>query len=293
MNKKKIFKIIYEGLILILGNALMAFSYRVLIIEANIMTGGMGGIALIFDKVFHIDISFVIAILAWILFFIGWFFFGKKFALHTLVATLFYPIFVFLFGYIDFSPILHQNIGSDYGLSLIYVIVAAIIQGFGLGIVFRIGGSTGGVDILCLLISRKTKWKLDTVVFLVDGVIIALGLFSFTWVEIFLGIFCAWLASKVIDFVLLSGTGSIIITIISKENDSINDYIQHQLERGATFIKGIGGYTGEDRMILQVVVSKYEYHRLLAFINSKDKNAFVTSVSAREIYGNGFKEYMK
>lgn len=273
-----------------LGNALMAFSYGVFTVQANLMTGGLGGIALLFDKLFKIDISLIILILSWLLFFIGWLFLGTKFALHTLFSTIFYPLFVLLFTKVPLFYETFQAVNNDYGLQIIYALVAAMLAGIGLGIVFKIGGSTGGVDILCWLISKKFKITLGVVVFIIDFIVIALGFFAFSWIEVVVGILSSFLASKIIDIVLLNGSTSIVVNVVSEEVEEINKFVIDVLERGSTFYLAKGGYTDNDKKVLQVVLNRREYPLLMGAIHKIDKTAFVTVLTTFKTLGNGFRD---
>lgn len=286
-DKLKIVNIIAFNVV---GNALLAFSL-VFILKADLMVGGMAGVGVIFNR--WLDISIVITILTWVLFLVGYVFLGKKFAAQTLISTILYPLFVALFNIIIAkNPSLILEVKNDIAKQLIYAIVAGTISGLGLGLVFKIGGSTGGFDVLSILISKKLKIKLSHAVFLLDSIVIACGLIvGHDWINIVIGLMSSMLASILINRVIIGGEKSVIVEIISDQYLTINEYIQNVMERGSTLYNAKGGWKNEDRIVLQVAVSQREYYDLIVFIHKVDKSAFVVSIAAHEVFGNGFKQY--
>lgn len=282
---------IKELFIIILGNALMGLAY-LFILRANLITGGMGGIAIVIEKLSGFDVSLIIFILNWLLFLLGLIILGKKFALKTILSAICYPLFVFLFHFIPESVIANVN-QVDTARQLIYALVSGAISGVGLGIVFKIGGSTGGVDIIAIIINKKTRIRLDKIVFYIDGIIIASGLFVINWVNVVIGLISALITSMLINRIIIGGTETVMVQIISNKHYEINDFIINKMERGATYIPALGGYQQEDRLVLQTVITIREYPLLIEYIHKTDKQAFVTSFNAKDIYGNGFSEFNK
>ena len=289
-------KEIKKYLLLLVSNFCLALALIAFINNADVMTGGLGGISIIVEKLlpnYEYINSLVITGLSWVLFFIGWLFKGRKFALKTLFSTITYPLFITLFEYIFNHYSIINPAFNDTGLKVIYAILAGIFIGIGLGLAFKVGGSTGGVDIPAVIISEKFHISIDKVVFFIDAFIIVGGFFVLPFINVVIGVFSNIVYTFVIDKIIVGGKRSIFVQIISKRNDEINEFIQKTINRGSTFFNVKGGYKGEDHTLLEVIVYRREYAQLIDFIHSIDESAFVISLDAKEVFGEGFKQYDK
>lgn len=297
---KKNSKEIKKYLWLLVANFFLAVALIAFINNAGIMTGGLGGISIIvehFFPQFDYITSLVITGLSWILFFIGWIFKGRKFAFKTLFSTITYPLFItlleiFTHNNVLFPPAIIDGV-RDTGLQLVYAILAGGFVGAGLGIAFKVGGSTGGVDIPSIIIAEKYHISIDKVIFVIDALIIAGGLFVLPFTSVVIGILSNVVYTYVIDRIIVGGKKSLLVQIISDKIDVINDYIKNNMDRGSTFINVVGGYQGAEHRLLEVAVYRREYSQLISFIHSIDENAFVISLEAKEVFGEGFKQYDK
>lgn len=290
-NKKEIKKYIS----LLMSNFCLAFALIAFVNNAHIMTGGLGGITIIVNSFFpNFDYitSFVITGLSWVLFFIGWIFKGKKFALKTLFSTITYPMWIFVLELI-FSNVIFLPEATDTGMKLLYACLAGTFIGFGLGTAFKVGGSTGGLDIPSVIIAEKFHISIDKVVFIIDAFIIVGGLFALDLISVIIGVISNVIYSYVIDKVLIGSKRSLLVQVISSKNDLINDFVQKKLDRGSTFFNVKGGYSGNDHNLLEIAVYRREYAELIEFIHSIDENAFVITLDAKEVFGEGFKQYDK
>jgi uncharacterized membrane-anchored protein YitT (DUF2179 family) len=236
--------------------------------------------------------SYVVTATSILFFIIGLIFKGKNFALKTLFGTICYPLFVGLIEwFLEIIPIIEP--ATDTGMQIVYSIVAGVFVGLGLGLAFKVGGSTGGVDIPAVIIAEKFHISIDKVVFVIDAVIIALGIIPLGLMNVIIGLISNIVYTVIIDRVLVGGKKSIFVQIISKENEKINNFIQNELDRGSTFFNVQGGYKGDEHRLLEVIVYRREYSRLIDYIHSVDKNAFVISLESKEVFGEGFKQYDK
>ena len=142
MNLKK--QNIINILIIIIGNLSLALATSMFILPHNIVTGGTSGLSIVLDGFFDLNPQLIITITTWLLFFIGLVIIGKKFALRTLLSTFLYPGFVTLFSNLNYI----NDLSSEVTNPLLATLVGAILAGFGLGIVYRVGASTGGFDVI-------------------------------------------------------------------------------------------------------------------------------------------------
>ena len=279
-------KLISHTILVLLGNALLAIGYAAFAIPTNLIVGGATGMALVIEHITSIDYALIVFVINMLMLVIGYYVLGKAFAIGTLLSSFAFPAFLSLF---ENMPIL-QNISDDILLCTVW---PGIFVGLGLGLAFKVGGSTGGVDIPAVIIAEKFHISIDKVVFVIDAIIIAIGIIPLGLMNVIIGLISNIVYTLVIDRVLVGGKKSIFVQIISKENEKINEFIQTKLDRGSTYFNVKGGYKGDEHKLLEVIVYRREYSQLIDFIHSVDANAFVISLESKEVFGEGFKQYDK
>lgn len=267
-------------ILIILGNFILAFSVAVFILPYNILSGGVAGIAVVFNSLMGLNKEIVVNFLVIALFLIGWLILGKEFAIKTFVSSVFYPLFLSLI--MDFMPVFEID-------SLLASLYGGLIAGVGIGIVMRTGASTGGMDIPPLILNKVTNIKVSTLVIIIDALTVMLGFLAFGLEEILIGFISVFATGYTIDKVLLFG-GSISksVQIISDNPDEIVSAIHNKLDRGTTLTEATGGFTGKKRIVILVVVSQNQYNELIDIVNSIDKEAFVITTDATSVHGEGF-----
>lgn len=267
-------------ILIILGNFILAFSVAVFILPYNILSGGVAGIAVVFNSLMGLNKEIVVNFLVIALFLIGWLILGKEFAIKTFVSSVFYPLFLSLI--MDFMPVFEID-------ALLASLYGGLIAGVGIGIVMRTGASTGGMDIPPLILNKVTNIKVSTLVIIIDALTVMLGFLAFGLEEILIGFISVFATGYTIDKVLLFG-GSISksVQIISDNSDEIVSAIHNKLDRGTTLTEATGGFTGKKRIVILVVVSQNQYNELIDIVNSIDKEAFVITTDATSVHGEGF-----
>ena len=278
---------IINGLIITLGNVFLAIGIGLFILPFGIDNGGISGISVILQRFF--DPVLVITVLNWILFFTGWIFLKKEFALKTLISVIVYPV---ILNFLYHSP-LPELIKNEVNNPLLAAILGALAVGVGLGIVYRVGGSTGGVDVISVLLYRFKGIKISLSTFFVDFIIVTLGLFTVSIGSALYGIICVILTSYLIEVVTIMGNSSYMIHIVSKEYKLINEYIINDLSRGSTIIQVKGGFDNTDKQMIEVIISEKEFYKVKTAIEKIDKEAFVSVYKAVNVYGNGFQKLTK
>lgn len=296
MNKKNILKNLKKTLLVIIGSLVLSFGTAIFFIPNEIVSGGMPGIAVIFNYLFNWDEEIVIAVATWTLFFIGFIVLGKKFALQTLCSTIVYPIGVFLFGLLyDNFDFLHLNSSTILGLNNVNVndLLAALFGGFftgtGVALTFLGGGSTGGVDIPALILQKYAKVKVALGSLVMDVLVIIAGLISIKRLDLALvGIVGAFTTAFVMDKVLIGNKSSYVAYIISDKYEEINEYILKEMDRGTTLLDVVGGYSGNDIKMITACFDYREYTLLQSGLEKIDPDAFIFIVKAHKVKGNGF-----
>jgi uncharacterized membrane-anchored protein YitT (DUF2179 family) len=303
LTKVDIWRYIKNFCLVMIGTLVLAFGTAVFLVPYELVTGGISGIAIVLNSFFEIVLSisygedFFITLLTWVLFFLGWIFLGKDFAAKTLISTIFYPIMYIWCTYLVDPElnILHgyfiiQN--SEYHdiAVLLAATLGGVCVGVGCAIAFKGGGSTGGVDVLALLLCKVfKKIKSSHIIFAIDAVIVILGIFVIQdMVLSLLGIVSAFLCAMMIDKVFLGNDGAYVAQIVSEEYEIISKGIIKQLDRTATVVDVVGAYSKEPKKMLIVSFSMREYSDLVSIINHADPSAFLTITRAYENHGEGW-----
>lgn len=269
-------------LYVVLGNIILAAGVSFFIVPNNILSGGVAGIAVAIAPVINISTTMIINGLTFILFIGGILVLGKNFAIKTLLSTILYPTFVSVFSVM--SETIH--ITSDPMIASIY---GGILVGAGVGLVFKTGASTGGMDIPPLIAHKYTHIPLATLVLVTDGLTVMLGLSIYGIEPALIGLISVWTSSYMVNKMLMLGLSEAkSLMIISDKYEEILSQIATQVDRGATIINAEGGYKRDKRPVLMVVILKKQFPLVNRIITSIDPGAFVIVNDVNEVQGEGF-----
>ncbi len=268
-----------EYVLLLAGAFILASSFNLFLSPNQIASGGVAGISIIVEELTGFKPAFIQWILNGLLFAAGLTVLGGDFAIKTAVGTMIFPFFVWL---TEGWPAPTDNV-------MLAALYGGIGTGVGLGFVFRARGSTGGLALAAQLIHRWTGWSLGMAVALLDGLVIVGAGIVFTPEIALFALISLYIASKTIDILQSGFTFSKVAYVISKESEAISQAVLHDLDRGLTKLNGTGGYTGDSRTILMIVVSQAEVSRLKTIVKAIDPEAFVMISDTKEVLGEGFK----
>lgn len=295
-NKKSIKRSLIRILYVILGSAILGLGAGFFLGPHNIVSGGLTGIGIIFQALFNWNLDTVVWILQIAFFFLGFIFLGKNMALKTIVATIVYPATLTLGGYLASLDILGFSTffeASNAMGQILAAVFGGVFVGAGVGLTFLGGGSTGGVDILVLIIQKFTKSRTSKLTFLVDGLIVLAGLAAMGDIGITLiGIVSAFITAIMIDKIF-DTENNVIVSIISKKYAELNKIILEKLDRGSTIVDATGGYSQQGVKMLQVVLERREYYVLEDIIAEEDPQAFMFMSKVSSVRGEGFKAHTK
>jgi len=271
---------------ILVGCALFGLGFSVFLAPSGLNAGGVSGIGMIFVELFEVGtVGGFVAVINIPLFLLAAFLLGKKFFLGSFVGMTFLSVFIDLFAVIP-------PIGLDPLLCALY---GGALAGTGLGIVFAVGASTGGSDIVVRIL--KKRWQnipigrigifFDMTVATITGIVfhdIACALYS--GVAIFV-------TGKVIDVVVYSFDYSKVALIISDHYQEVAARIATQLDRGATFLKGEGSFTGAEKTVILTAVKRQQLAELKSLVSEIDPKAFIIVQEAHQVLGDGFSHYTK
>ena len=267
---------------IVLGNLAIAIGVSFFILPSNILSGGVAGIAVALEPVFHIEPRLVINGLTIGLYILGAVLLGKQFALKTFVSTIVYPLFINVLG-IWFADV---RITSNPLLASIY---GGIFVGTGIGLVYRVGGSTGGMDIPPLIINKYTHIPLSSLVMMIDGLTVLLGAIVYGIEASMIGLVSVWVCGQVINkLITLGAREAKNVLIISEKHDEVIQQIYQQIDRGVTILHATGAYTQQEKPVIMVVLYKKQFIELNRVIAAVDPEAFVIVSDVNEVQGRGF-----
>ncbi|CAH2715757.1 hypothetical protein BACCIP111895_02941 [Neobacillus rhizosphaerae] len=269
-------------LFILLGAAIMSFGLVNFNMQNKLAEGGFTGITLIFYFLINWDPSYTNLLLNIPLFFIGWRILGRNAFLYTIFGTVGVSIFLWIFQRFPID----MPLQSDLTLAALF---AGVFTGIGLGIIFRFGGTTGGVDIIARLVQKYVGWNMGKTMFIFDAVVIALSLFTYlNYKEAMYTLVAVFVGARVIDFMQEGAYSARGAMIISEKNEQIAKKIMDDMERGVTALRGYGSYTKSEREVLYCVVAKNEIMRLKNLITSVDPHAFISISIVHDVHGEGF-----
>lgn len=276
-------KRVYETIMIIIGNLILAFGLCAFVTPVGLISGGASGIGIAVKSITGINISYTVYVINFIMFVIGFIFLGKKFAFGTLLSTFLYPTFIALSERI---PQL-ANITNDILLSALY---GGLCIGLGLGLVLRVGASTGGMDIPPLLVNKKTGISVAWLINIFDcGILLLQVIFCPITIEAVLyGITVVIITTIVVDKVIILGETKILVLVISPKWQEIRKIIFDDINRGCTLLNVTTGYYQDKQLAVMAVVSKRELHLLNDMILEIDPTAFIISNETHSVKGRGF-----
>ena len=264
---------------LILGCLLVAIAYNLFLASNNIVAGGIGGIAIILNEVLGISNSLVILFFDILLLLLSYILLGKEKTKATILGSLLFPILV------ELTSNINSLIKLDTSQLLLSAVFGGVLYGFGLGIIFKAGFTTGGTDILNQIISKYLKIGIGKSMLICDGSIVLLSGLVFGPTRVMYSVIVLYIISLISDRVILGVSDSKAFYIVTDEEDAIKEYILKVLNHGVTVFNAKGGFTKGKQTVLMCVLPTKDYYRLKAGITEIDHNAFVVVTDAYEVFG--------
>ncbi len=269
-----------EAIYIIFGTFILVVSVRYFILPFNILSGGIAGIAVTLSPIIHLPKDVIANFLIIFMFLLGAMFLGKEFIIKTAFSSILYPVFLSIL--MRYPITLH----IDPILASVY---SGVLAGLGVGIVFRVNASTGGMDVPVLILNKLLKIPMHTLVLIIDAITVSLGFMVFGIESVLLGLISVYACSIVIDKILVfGGSKAISLHIISDNYEEISNMIHDELDRGSTLLEGFGGYTKKERPVLLCAIDAKEYPFMIERVGEIDKEAFIIANEANEVRGNGF-----
>lgn len=280
---KRVLPIISDYLLLTIGAILVAASVNMFFVPNNLVFGGIMGVAQLLNTFFGTPIGLVTLAANIPLFIIGWRQLGGLvFGVRTLYATVVLSLAIDLLA--PYMPAVSKQ-------PLLYILYGALLEGVGVGLVFRARGTTGGVDILARLIEQRFGIQPGRSMLVMNLAVFGVAFFSYGAEAVLYAILAAFIGSYVLDYTLSAGGSARQAMIVTTQPDGVTQALLHDLGRGVTILEGRGGYTGTQRAVLLCVVARSEVSFVKEIVSHVDQGAFMIIGDASEVFGEGFRTF--
>lgn len=280
MKKRVKHKIKIKELIeFIIGCFLVALAFNLFMSPNNLVAGGVSGFSLILKYFFGFNPSTIISIANILLIILSFLVLGKEKTKATILGSILFPIFIGLTEHFS------TYISFKESEIILIAIFGGVLQGLGAGLIFKAGYSTGGTDILNMIVSKIFKISLGNSMFFTDGIIIIIGAFVFGFNHLMYSFIILYLISTLTDRVVLGISDSKAFYIITSKEKEVKAFVINELSHGITEFNAKGGYNSENQTVLMSVVPTREYYKLKEGIYNIDKDAFFVVMDSYEVKG--------
>ena len=286
MKSSKALSVIWDYVLMTLGSFIFVMAWTSFLIPNGLASGGMTGLCTIIQYGTGIPVGLTYPLLNVLLLILGFFSLGKGFGFKTIYVL---AVTSILFEVLPMFPVLEV---TDFPDKLLVALVGAAMESIGIGLIMLRGGSTGGTDIIAMIINKYWPVSVGKVYLFTDIFIITLllvvpdkGIVDMIYAYVVMLGF-----SFGIDFVLLGNKSSVQILIFSSKYEEIANHIINNVGRGVTALQSMGWYSQKDSKVLLVITRKTEMNEIIHEIKNIDSRAFVSVASAHSVYGEGFEE---
>jgi uncharacterized membrane-anchored protein YitT (DUF2179 family) len=268
-----------KTMIVIVGAFLNALAINLFLIPANVYSSGFTGIAQLLSKVlteqtpFNVSMGLLLFLLNIPVAILGWFKVGRSFTIYSFLSVILSSVFL------ELVPI--TQVSTDILLNAVF---GGVILAVGVGLTLKWGASTGGLDIVAMVLSRMKDKPIGSYMFTLNGIIILTAGFLYGWEKALYTIVSLYASTRVID-AIHTRHAKLTAMIITKKANELKTAIHAQLVRGITMIPAKGGFSNEERDIMMIVITRYELFDLERIIKEIDPNAFTNIIQTTGIYG--------
>ena len=275
---------IRDFLFIVAGCLVQAVGMVVFMVPANLVSGGITGLAQVLNHLTGWPIG-VMTLLGNIpIMLLGWRYLGRlRFVLRTAAAIVFFSVFTDVLYYLFPDPALTDDL-------FLNTIFGAVIMGFGFGLVYLGGGTSGGTDVIDRILNQRLGFSITYSYMVSDIISILLGAIIFGWKLGLYAVIVVYISGKAAELVSEGSDSFRQAFIISNHHAEITEKILREMDHGVTVLHGAGGYSGSDKEVLYCVINRSEVNTLKRLVAEADPNAFVIVGLAKEVLGEGFQK---
>ncbi len=291
MKKMKVLQGIYDYFVITVGVVLFVMAWQSFLLPNNMIDGGLTGASALLSMVTGISVDIWYFGINVLLLVLAWFILGQGFGIKTIYAILLSTALFRVLGNESMSFLWSVEGQPLYvGDGVLVPIIGGLLEAVGLALIIMRGGSTGGTDILALIVNKFWPITVGRFYLYADFIVISLLILvpGHCFTDVVYGYITMGVCAYVLDLIMLGRESTVQVLVFSDKIKEIGNYINHDMERGVTGLKAIGWYTQEDRMVLMVMLRKTELPELVRAVKDLDSKAFVTVVPANNVFGEGF-----
>lgn len=266
---------------IILGNVFVAFAVSTLVLENQLISGGVTGLGIVTNHYTGINISLIVGIINVLLFLLGLFFIGKKFALSTLISTFAFPV---LLEFFNTNAIFH-NYCQD---TLLAVVLAGCLVGIGVGLMIRSDASSGGMDIIAIILNRKLGIPVFIMVNVFDFIILCMQATFSNPTKILYSIVLVFVTSFMLNKTLTKGSKMVQLVVISDCHEMIKKMIIEEVDAGVTSLYSQKGFNETDTKTLLTIIPPVKLTKIKEQIKLIDPVVFMVVATVDEVSGRGY-----
>ena len=269
-------------LLIVLGSAVYAVGFQFFMFPNNIVSGGVTGIAMILNHFTRWPVGMTVLVLNVPLFLIAWRHFGPQYLVGSLVGTAVSSVCVDIFASTGIVATTDPMLGS---------IIGGVIKGAGMGMIYYVGASTGGIDIVAKMLRQKYQQiNFGTIVLILDVVIVAgYALVLEKYQSAMYSLIGMYVVSKVVDLILYGFDNSSLCYIVSEKSAELaQEIISGHVHRGVTILEGEGAYSHQTKHVIMCVIKRTQIGELRRLVKRVDERAFFIVTDAKNVFGNGF-----
>lgn len=263
---------------ILFGSLIVSISVNGLFIPHRLLSGGVTGIAMLLHYFLDFSTGLVIFLINIPIFALGFSYISRRFAILSLIGMLSFSLFL----------VLTRNIRIPLDDLTLVAVFGGILNGIGMGIVFRRRGSLGGTDIVAVIFNRFASFSLGSVLMAINAIILTLSAIYFNIQLALYTMIAMYISTQVIDFVQEGLNYRKSIIIISDRAEEITSRILLKLHRGVTFLHGEGAYTHRQKEIIYCIIKTMELPKLKEIVSQIDPQAFMSVTDTKEVLGRGF-----
>lgn len=266
--------LLFKTFITIVGSFLIAFAFNVFLLPNDVLSSGIGGLALLLNKLLHVDAGLLNLLLNLPLLILGFMKLNKSVMYNTILSVILVSFFL--------TVIPTESIANELFVNVIF---GGVIVGIGVGIILKYSGTTGGMDIVAMIISQNSNVSIGLIMTILNGIIIICSGFLFDWNLALMTLLSIYITGKTVDTIFTSNI-KLTVNIITSNYEAVRQGLIDEIYRGITVTDVYGGYSNDQKHMITMVLTRYELPNVIKIAKTHDENCFINVYETTEVHGN-------
>lgn len=266
--------LLFKTFITIVGSFLIAFAFNVFLLPNDVLSSGIGGFALLLNKLLHVDAGLLNLLLNLPLLILGFMKLNKSVMYNTILSVIVVSFFL--------TVIPTESIANELFVNVIF---GGVIVGIGVGIILKYSGTTGGMDIVAMIISQNSNVSIGLIMTILNGIIIICSGFLFDWNLALMTLLSIYITGKTVDTIFTSNI-KLTVNIITSNYEAVRQGLIDEIYRGITVTDVYGGYSNDQKHMITMVLTRYELPNVIKIAKTHDENCFINVYETTEVHGN-------